>query len=378
MKKFIVLWGYGNVGRVVVQDLIQSGHQVWIAWRDKEKIQKFVAELKNEKALEEVVNLKNTKELVTIFEKYDCIVNCLEYSLNSVILDTCIEAKRDYVDLGDSYEWIIASRAKDGKLIESGIRACLGAGSAPGIVNVFVKHIAKKKETVETLTISFSDEIKNAPEKMLPFNFLTVVEEITGNALLFENGKYSFIKGGSKTMNIDFCHGFQAKECYLTNSYITNHDEQFSLPIYLREKGIKNVYFVMKHSDNVIQLVNSLNQFGFLDTTPMKMKWVEISPFDFCNEVMKQFAPQNFKSDDKEVLYVKLDETVVGIVNYSVNGVPAWVMNTWIGCSLIAQYFAEHQNTPGVVHPEDFVDDLWFIEELKKRNFEIYIDNQKV
>jgi hypothetical protein len=31
---------------------------------------------------------------------------------------------------------------------------------------------------VETLTISFSDIIKNAPEKMLPFNFQTVVEEI--------------------------------------------------------------------------------------------------------------------------------------------------------------------------------------------------------
>jgi hypothetical protein len=31
---------------------------------------------------------------------------------------------------------------------------------------------------VETLTISFADEIKNAPEKMLPFNFTTVIEEI--------------------------------------------------------------------------------------------------------------------------------------------------------------------------------------------------------
>jgi saccharopine dehydrogenase-like NADP-dependent oxidoreductase len=31
MKKIIVLGGYGNVGKVVVKDLIQSGYEVAIA-----------------------------------------------------------------------------------------------------------------------------------------------------------------------------------------------------------------------------------------------------------------------------------------------------------------------------------------------------------
>jgi hypothetical protein len=49
-------------------------------------------------------------------------------------------------------------------------------------------------------------------------------------------------------------------------------------------------------------------------------------------------------------------------------------MNTWIGCSLIAQYLANNDLTPWVYHPEDFVDEDWFLEELKKRDFEVYID----
>jgi hypothetical protein len=53
-------------------------------------------------------------------------------------------------------------------------------------------------------------------------------------------------------------------------------------------------------------------------------------------------------------------------------------MNTGIGCSLIAQYLAENPSTPGVVYPEDFVDPLWFIEELKKRDFEVYINEKKL
>jgi hypothetical protein len=50
-------------------------------------------------------------------------------------------------------------------------------------------------------------------------------------------------------------------QCFLPGSFVTNHDEQFSLPDYLRDKGIKNFYFVMKHSDNVIKLVESLDEF---------------------------------------------------------------------------------------------------------------------
>lgn len=378
MKKVIVLGGYGNVGKVVVSDLIMSGYTVAIAGRNEEKIDSFIKQLNSPNALKEIIDVKNIDALVDIISKYDTAVNCLEYTLNSVVLDACMRAKKNYVDLWDDYEGIKNSRSKDGNIKESGITACLWAGSAPGIVNVFVKHVAKTMKKVETLIISFADETKNAPEKMLPFNFTTVVEEITWDALLFENGKYSFVKGSEKKMNIDFCHGFEAKECFLSNAFVTNHDEQFSLPEYLSEKGIKNVYFVMRHTDNIIQLVQSLNEFGFLDKTKRDFSWIQMSPFDFTNAIMKQYDPQNFQVEDKEILYIKMDETVVGIVNYSVNGIPAGVMNTGIGCSLIAQYLTENTTTPWALHPEDFVDDEWFIIELKKRNFEIFINNEKI
>lgn len=219
-----------------------------------------------------MVDINNQSELITNFADADVIINCLEYTFNALILDACLVGKKDYVDLGDSYEGIMASRAKDGTAIENGVRVCLGTGSAPGIVNILIKHIAEGMEKVETLTISFSDIVKNAPEKILPFNFQTVIEEITGDALLFENGKYSFVPGGSKVVPVEFGYGFDSEEHKVTRAFVTNHDEQFSLPLYLRDKGIKNVYFVMKHADNVIRLVESLKEFGFLDTKPLKIK----------------------------------------------------------------------------------------------------------
>ncbi|NDK08062.1 hypothetical protein EOM39_02330 [Candidatus Gracilibacteria bacterium] len=379
MKKILVLGGYGNVGQVVVRDLLESGFIVGIAGRDKNKIDSFAKKLDSENIEKALVDLKDEENLIKTFKKYDLIVNCLEYTFNQIVLDLCLKLGKNYVDLGDDYNGIKISRSKDGLAKESGISACLGAGSAPGIVNILTKYAAKDMEKVETVTISFADEIIKAPAEMLPFNFATVVEEVLGDALLFENGKYIFVHGSSKKVDGDFCKGGVNKTCFLPKSYVTNHDEQFSLPDFLSEKGIKNVYFIMKHSPNIIRLVKSLNEFGFLDKTEKKnIKGIELTPFEFTNMIMSKFAPQNFEVEDKESLFIKLDEKVVEIVNYSVGGVPAGVMNTGIGCSLIAQYLANNTITPGVHHPENFVDDKWFIEELKKRNFDIIVDGKKI
>ncbi len=379
MKRILVLGWYWNVWQVVVRDLLDSNFFVWIAWRDENKIENFMKKLNSKNLEKVVVDLRNEKELVKIFKKYDLVANCLEYTFNSLVLDICLLSWKSYVDLWDDYNWIKISRTKDWLAKESWISACLWAGSAPWIVNILTKFASRDMKKVETLTISFNDEIKNAPDKMLPFNFQTVVEEILWDALLFEDWKYKFVKWSSKKINADFCQLSRGRSsCFLPKSYVTNHDEQFSLPELLSEKWIKNVYFVMKHSDWLISLVKSLDEFGFLSKEKINIKWVEISPFEFTNSIMAKFAPQNFDVEDKESLFIKLDEKVVEIVNYSVSWIPAWVMNTWIWCSLIAQFLANNELTPWVYHPEDFVEEEWFIDELKKRNFEIYIDGKRI
>lgn len=375
MKKILVLWWYGNIWQVVIKDLIDSWFFVWIAWRDNYKIDNFIKKLKGNNYEKVIIDLKNELSLMEIFKKYDLVVNCLEYTYNQVILDLCIKTWKNYVDLWDDYNWIKTSISKNSLAKKNKITACLWAWSSPWIVNILTKYAVKEMKKIETITISFSDEIKNTPKNMLPFNFATVVEEILWDALVFEDWKYKFVKWSTVRIDADFCRIWtDNNSCLLPWSYITNHDEQLSLPDYLKEKWIQNVYFVMKHSENVISLVKSLNEFWFLDKQKINIKWVEISPFEFTNMIMSKFAPQNFLVDDKESLFIKLDEKIVEIVNYSVDWVPAWVVNTWIGCSLISQYISNNNLARWVHHPEDLVNDKWFINELKKRKFEIYID----
>jgi len=187
MKKVLVLWWYGNVWQVVVRDLLNSNFFVWIWWRNIEKIDSFASKLNSSNIEKVVIDIKDEGNLIEIFKKYDLVVNCLEYTFNQLILDLCIKSGKNYVDLWDDYNWIKISRSKDGLAKESWISVCLWAWSAPWIVNVLTKYAAKSMQKIDTITISFTDEIIDAPEEMLPFNFTTVVEEILWDALLFEN-----------------------------------------------------------------------------------------------------------------------------------------------------------------------------------------------
>lgn len=378
MKKILVLGWYWNVWQVVVRDLVNSGFWVWIAWRNEEKINKLIKSIKIKNTSIELIDLEDENKLVEIFSRYDLIINCLEYTFNQLILDLCLKTWKNYVDLWDDYLWIKKSRSKDWDAKQSWISACLWAWSAPWIVNVLIKYVAENLEKVDTVTVSFYDITKKAPDKMLPFNFQTVVEEITGKALIYEKWKYWFVNWSSKKINADFCWENKTSSCRFPWSYVTNHDEQFSLPDYLRDKWIKNFYFVMKHSDNIIKLVQSLEEFGFLNKDKINIKWVDISPFDFCNTIMSKYAPQNFEVEDKESLFIKIDDIVIEIVNYSQDWIPAWIINTWVWASLISQFLVNNLFTPWVYHPEDFVDPEWFIKELKKRKFEIYINWKEI
>ena len=58
---------------------------------------------------------------------------------------------------------------------------------------------------------------------------------------------------------------------------------------------------------------------------------------------MKKFLPKNFKSDNRELLYIKIDDVVISIINYSVDGTAAGIMNTGIGASLITQYLTNNE-----------------------------------
>ena len=108
MKKYsiLVLGGYGTVGSVATNDLINSWYRTVIAGRNEEKMKKMITEKNNPLLSYRVVDLNDKKSLMQEFAKYDVILNCLEYTFNKKIIQICADIGVHYVDLGDDYAGI--------------------------------------------------------------------------------------------------------------------------------------------------------------------------------------------------------------------------------------------------------------------------------
>jgi len=84
---------------VVAQDLLRSGFFVGIAGRNAEKIEELREKLGRQKSESHILDFSNEKVLIDAMHDYDVVLNCVEYTLNQMILQACIKAKKHYIDL---------------------------------------------------------------------------------------------------------------------------------------------------------------------------------------------------------------------------------------------------------------------------------------
>lgn len=363
-KKLLVLWGYWNVWAVASTDLANSWFDVTLGGRSEEKMKKFSAQ--NPDCNFKLLVLDFSKDLSERFKNYDMIVNCLDFSLNQQVLKACLEAKTTYIDLWDSYEWIIDSHKLAKDFEKQKVLACLGGWSSPGLINILLKYVTKNKSQVKDVKMSFADiNHKSSENLVLPFNFRTVIDEVLSDALIFQDWKESFVPWASEEFEVDFWRYWKQK------LFSTAHDESYSIPRFLNSKWLKSFRYIMAHEFRLMRFVKDLKDFGFLSNEKQKIWEASISPFDFTNVLMQKFMPQENEAEDQEILWLEVDWEVSSIENFSKNWTPAWVMNTGIWMSLIAQYILNFcPNQYWMKYPEDLVEnEQWIFEQLKKRDF---------
>ena len=100
--KFIVLGGYGIIGKVVVLDLFKTckNCEIIVAGRDLKKAQECVSSYKSSRVKAAKVDIKDINQTAKLLKDSDVAVNCVQYYFNLQIMKACIKAKTNYVDLG--------------------------------------------------------------------------------------------------------------------------------------------------------------------------------------------------------------------------------------------------------------------------------------
>lgn len=370
MSNFIVLGGYGIIGRAVVADLFKfSDGEIVVAGRNKEKAEACAQSFKSNRVKAQQVDIGNKNELAAMLKKGYVCVNCVQYYYNVEIMKACIKARTNYVDLGGLFHYTKKQLKLDSQFRKIGKIAILGIGAAPGISNILAYYGASALSKVRKVEIVFSnkDETKYEQKFVLPYSFETLVDEYTMKPAVFRNGKTVFVEPHSGIKEYDF-GDFGRHE-----GFLTLHSEIATLPGSLRRKGIKNCEFRVTFPREFDEIMRQLIDLGLTSKNKIVMNGREMGILEVTSRIMNKFVPSHARINDSEIVRVIIDDKLVlDAVTHSDGKTPAGVLDTGISCSIAAQMIVEGEiGKTGVFPPELTLQPRKFFRELRKRNIMI-------
>ncbi len=364
--KFVILGGYGGMGRVCAFDLFASNKQaqIVIAGRDLEKAQEFAQSFRSKRVRGAAIDVTNVRQTARLLQGCSVVINCVQYYYNLYVMKAALQAKCNYVDLGGLFHFTKKQIKLDKQFKNIQKVAVLGCGSTPGITNVMTAYGAQFFDRLEEIYISFADKdyTKYKLPFVTPYSPATLIDEFTLPPAIYHKGRLQFVQPMSGLITLHFPSPIGNMK-----GFYSLHSELASLPLTYKKQGLKECSF----------------RVTFPHTMIMKMKHLlQTRTREDVIRVLTQWIPDpNIKIKDLEYLKITLKgkknnkNKIINIfcltkVNKKHN-IPAGSYDTGVPPSIVAQMISKRQiPQTGVIFPEDMNYKI-FLKELKKRRIEV-------
>ena len=182
----ICVVGAGRQGRVVAQDLAETGYQVTVLDIDQDNLSQ-VPGYKNISL--EIFDIQEEKQFIEFLKGFDLAVGALPAGLGFYLMRCVCEARVDLVDLSYLPEdpFLLDDQAR-----KNGVRIVPDAGFAPGLSNIVIGQVAQEFGGLDYLKVM----VGGIPQEPLPpFNYritwslVDLIEEYTRPARIVKKGK---------------------------------------------------------------------------------------------------------------------------------------------------------------------------------------------
>ena len=382
--KIVVLGGTGLTGRCAVRDLVESTRvsEVVIAGRDLKKAQEIAKEINSKKTSITQFDATKHETIVKAIGDSDVAVNAVQYCYNINIMKASLKADAHYLDLGGLFHTALKQLELNEKFKKAGLTAILGIGECPGITNVMARHAVDRLDSVESILVrdTWIDFTKGGPPFVVTWSLSTLFDEMTIPAVIFENGEYKEVPplSGKETMTFPEPFGTQ-------DQYYTIHSEAATFPTSFKKKGIKNVNW--KEGGPGFLGIKMFVDAGLASEEPLYVKGTKISPRQFLLNTLKARnllgLPKGVTPDDWEVTrIIAIGKKNGKKTSYMMDSIfrsnkkwraTAGEVAVGVPASIAAQMLAKGEiDMKGAVPPEVCIEPKSFMNELAKRNIEIY------
>lgn len=382
--KVLVLGGAGWIGSIIVRGLAEmpTFSEVIIGDIAESKCKQLIDQIGNEKLSFHKVNVTSKDELIRIMKTVDVAVNATWYEFCLKITEAAIAAGVNIVDLGGMPELTLRQLELDSQAKNAGITNVIGCGETPGISNVLAKYGANKLDVINEIHIR-DGEIGKSYFSWLQHSVRTSMEELTSEAIIYENGEYKKVPPRTGEERYKFPDPIGEQTCYYVPC-----EEVITLPRFLG-KPVKTVNMKVTISPELVRTFDVLEKLGVTKSEPIKFKGVNISPRDFLvacigSVPMEQTIGKSYSCIVVDMTGIKNGKHVRFILSammedYYKWGVDAEGYKTAMPAAIAANMLACNEiEAKGVLPPEACINPESFLERLKNKNLKISVKERKI
>ena len=268
----IAVLGAGMVGRAIAIDLAKDYS---VTSFDLNAVNLIELKSRNTAIKTVAANLSQFEEYTNWLSTFDLVVTAVPGFMGYKTLEAVINAGKNVVDISffpeDALQ--LTTLAK-----EKGVTAITDCGVAPGVSNFIIGRYNE-----EMKIDSFECYVGGLPANprppfyyKAPFSPVDVIQEYIRPARLVENGKI-------------------VTKPALSERELMLFDEVGELEAFNTD-GLRSLIYTMSHIPDMkektlrypghVDLIIALQQAGFFDTTPLRVKETDISPLDFTSKLL--------------------------------------------------------------------------------------------
>ena len=366
----LIIGGVGGMGQGVARDLVKQEQvsDVILAdlYPDPERLSAKLRE--SEKTTLVKMDVNDHDAMVAAFRDVNVVINTAGpfYKTAVPVAKAAVEAKVNYIDICDDYEGteILFNSEIDQLAKAAGITVLTGMGSDPGTNNVLVKWYANRLDEVDDIylywVVSIAELAGAAWDHSLHMTLGKIPQYI--------NGELVYVEGGTDVVAEQFLEPLGT--CHVR--YV-GHPQPLTLPKYI--KGVKNV--IIKGALIplwVDELIKEQKDTGFLNTEPINIKGVEVTPYDIALKLWETIPVGRDNGPQSSGLKVIVKGTRNGdAVTYTADMVGRMAPGTGLPASIAALMMNTGDVTAkGVVAPEGCINPDKFLAAFIARGARIH------
>lgn len=396
--RIAILGGAGLMGSGVIRDLISDRaicpiSAVKVCDLSGDRIDRLIGELGDTRLQRSVLDVRESSQLRAALEDVDLCVNAVPTlaGFQMAIFEAALRAGVPYLDLGGLGVYTVQQKAAHERFKAAGVTAVIGAGSDPGMSNVICRLVADEMDRIERINLYWACE-RIGPENPVltaPYSLSTVLAEYARPSIQFLAGRHQEVAPLSGWETIDLPEPWGP-----TEFMFSPHSEQLTVPLAdgIRDKGIQEftwrLHLPRREHEAWVGLIKA--GFGEFDE-PITSNGVSVTPLDVLQAIMTRNLERKRGSIPAQTSH----EIHFAIGHGSKDGFPVRVQcdviiepnslydayvdaGTSMNASIAAQLMLMSPGKPGVWAPEEFFDVAAYLEELRKRKFQVRLRTERI